>query len=89
MRYIIFVIYLFICRSPLYTRLFTVLAMSQIQRKKTLCALILLDMIDDDTEKNERKTKQVWVRSWLAKRKERGSYHTLLRELQNDQTSYR
>lgn len=62
----------------------------QNRKKRALAILILLDLEDDEPQKTfpKRRKRNIWVRSWIAK-KELGRYHHLLKELESgDEVGY-
>ena len=49
------------------------------RRLKIIRALLLVDDLED--EKGRNRERIIWTRSWFRRRKERGVYHQLIREL--------
>ena len=65
--------------------------MANNSNRRVLAALLFLDLLNEEEESCRKKKKRVkWVRSWLARREDRGIFHVLARELAvEDETAYR
>ena len=65
--------------------------MANNSNRRVLAALLFLDLLNEEEESCRKKRKRVkWVRSWLARREDRGIFHVLVRELAvEDETAYR
>lgn len=64
----------------------------QNRRKRALAILILLDLEDNEPQKNfpKRKERNTWARSWIDKRNELGRYHHIVKELESeDEVDYK
>ncbi|KAJ8981474.1 hypothetical protein NQ317_007000 [Molorchus minor] len=62
--------------------------MSQVKSFSNCELAMIALLLDEENEANSTKRKRVWVHDMLKKRKTEGEYHTIYKELLNDETKF-
>lgn len=62
------------------------------KKRRALAALILVDLFEEEGQKNvaRKRNRVFWTRDWIKRRRTRGVYHQLVKELElEDEVAYR
>ena len=61
--------------------------MASLSKKKALGVLTLMLLDGEEKARIKRRNRRVWVRGWIARRKEMGAFHRIVRELATEDLS--
>ena len=67
------------------------MATSRDKKRRALAVLILVDIFVEEGKKNDalKRNRVVWTRDWIKRRRTRGVYHLLVKELElEDEVAY-
>ena len=56
------------------------------KKRRALAALILVDLFEEEGKKNaaRKRNRVFWTRDWIKRRRTRGVYHQLVKELEDE-----